>query len=118
MAKLKILVNVLNGKVSIDGSKKVIPILENSINTLVESGKFNLKGANAVLATMILTNVDIEDEFEYEQEMFTKDNKNYIINIYEIPLKILVEAIDYTMNEINEMYSEHYNASLYSQQIN
>lgn len=119
MAKLKVLVNVSNGEVSIDGSKKVSPILESAINTLVESGSFNEKGANAILSTMVVTNIDLEDyledDFEYEQEMFTKDNQNYIVNVYEAPLESLEKAISDTMNEINEMYLEHSNISLYEE---
>ena len=119
MAKLKVLVNVSNGEVSIDGSKKVSPILESAINTLVESGIFNEKGANAILSTMVVTNIDLEDyledDFEYEQEMFTKDNQNYIVNVYEAPLESLEKAISDTMNEINEMYLEHSNISLYEE---
>ncbi len=115
MAKLKVLVNVSNGEVSIDGSKKVSPILESAINTLVESGSFNEKGANAILSTMVVTNIDLEDDFEYEQEMFTKENQNYIVNIYEVPLESLEKAISDTMNEINEMYLEHSNISLYEE---
>lgn len=115
MAKLKVLVNVSNGEVSIDGSKKVNPILESAINTLIESGSFNEKGANAILSTMVVTNIDLEDDFEYEQEMFTKDNQNYIVNVYEAPLESLEKAISDTMNEINEMYLEHSNISLYEE---
>lgn len=82
---------------------------------MIESGSFNEKGANAILSTMVVTNIDLEDDFEYEQEMFTKDNQNYIVNVYQAPLESLEKAISDTMNEINEMYLEHSNISLYEE---
>lgn len=44
-----------------------------------------------------------------------KRESNYIVNIYEDSLESLEKAIGDTMNEINEMYLEHSNISLYEE---
>lgn len=118
MAKIAIGVNIQNGKTIIDGSKKILPLLKEILNGLIDTGKFTKKGVNSVFGNLLVTSFDLEDDIEYDQIIKEIDNEVYMIVKIEGDIEILVDAIINTLDDLNEMFEETYGKKLENISIN